>query len=220
MSGDGASTPRPYDARRRRERAEVDRARTRRQILGAAGDLFLGQGYAGTTIAAIAARAGISVQTVYSAIGGKVDLLRAVTASAVTGSAQNGAVLDQQWVAALAAASEPLEQVRLLSAALTGLAERAAPFWRVIAEAALDDPRFAEDLREHEAGRIRDQGEIVRLLRGLRADLSTERAVDMLNVIASPQMWQFLVVERGWTRTEVEAFLFRTLALHLLDQAV
>ena len=55
-------TPRRYDSSARREQARA----TRRQVLAAATALFLERGYAATTMADVAARAGVVVQTVYS----------------------------------------------------------------------------------------------------------------------------------------------------------
>ena len=64
---------RSYDASARRARAQ----RTRSTILEVARRRFLGEGYATTTVAAIAADAGVSVETIYKAFGGKPGLVRA-----------------------------------------------------------------------------------------------------------------------------------------------
>ena len=50
--------------------------RTRRQIVAAAGDLYAADGFASTTVDAIAAKAGVSRKTVFTAVGGKVALLK------------------------------------------------------------------------------------------------------------------------------------------------
>ena len=65
---------RSYDASARRARAQ----RTRSTILEVARRRFLGEGYATTTVAAIAADAGVSVETIYKAFGGKPGLVRAI----------------------------------------------------------------------------------------------------------------------------------------------
>ena len=65
---------RPYNSPRRREQA----AATRREILEAAQRLFERQGYATTTMAAIAAEAGVALKTVYVAFETKSGLLRAL----------------------------------------------------------------------------------------------------------------------------------------------
>src|SRR5437762_3181631 len=56
---------RHYDSRLRRAQA----AQTRQALVAAALDLFLDQGYAETTIAAIAKAAGVAVETIYRAFG-------------------------------------------------------------------------------------------------------------------------------------------------------
>ena len=65
---------RRYDSPRRREQA----AATRREILEAAQRLFERQGYAATTMAAIAAEAGVALKTVYVVFETKSGLLRAL----------------------------------------------------------------------------------------------------------------------------------------------
>ena len=72
---------RPYDASRRQEQAR----RTRDRIVDAAERRFLRDGYAATTIAAIAADADVSADTIYKTFGGKPGLVRA------SGSARSSA---------------------------------------------------------------------------------------------------------------------------------
>jgi AcrR family transcriptional regulator len=57
---------------------QVQARRSREAILDAAQMLFLDAGYAATTIAAIAAEAGVSVETIYKAFGGRPGLVRAI----------------------------------------------------------------------------------------------------------------------------------------------
>ena len=66
--------PRRYDSPLRREQA----ARTRLQILEAAQRLFERDGYAATSMAAIASAAGVSLKTVYLVFETKPGLLRAL----------------------------------------------------------------------------------------------------------------------------------------------
>ena len=58
---------RPYDSSGRRSQAR----RARADIIDNARELFIEHGYTGTTMAAIAARAGVSVETIYKSIGNK-----------------------------------------------------------------------------------------------------------------------------------------------------
>src|SRR2546430_15844731 len=81
------------ESRRRRERA----AATRRQILEAAQRLFEQQGYATTTMAAIAAEAGVALKTVYVAFATKSGLLRALWHLLLRGDEADVPVQDPRW---------------------------------------------------------------------------------------------------------------------------
>src|SRR4051812_7196886 len=72
---------RRYDSTRRQDRARRAHAR----VLDVAENLFLQHGYASTTIAAIAADAGVSVETIYKTFGGKPGLIRAIATSGLAG---------------------------------------------------------------------------------------------------------------------------------------
>ena len=63
---------RPYQSALRDEQART----TRRAIVEAGAALFVERGYAGTTVDAIAERAGVSRKTVFTSVGGKVGLLK------------------------------------------------------------------------------------------------------------------------------------------------
>jgi AcrR family transcriptional regulator len=65
---------RRYDATARRARA----LQAQRAIVDAAERLFVRDGFQGTTIAAVAARAGVSAETIYKTFGGKTGLVRAI----------------------------------------------------------------------------------------------------------------------------------------------
>ncbi|HEX4249368.1 MAG TPA: TetR family transcriptional regulator [Pseudonocardia sp.] len=68
------ATTRRYSSVVRDRQAES----TRQEVVAAATRLFAGQGYARTSVAEIAAAAGVAVNTVYSSVGGKPDLIRAI----------------------------------------------------------------------------------------------------------------------------------------------
>src|SRR5215204_7329069 len=85
--------PRSYNSSRRREQA----AATRRDILGAAQRLFEQQGYAVTTMAAIAAEAGVALKTVYLAFETKSGVLRALWNLRLRGGRDEVPIAQQQW---------------------------------------------------------------------------------------------------------------------------
>src|SRR5919107_6063720 len=100
---------RRYDSSRRQEQARA----TRRAVLQAAHDLFVSQGYGRTTMADVAAAAGVSVETVYAAFKNKATLLHRVWDVTIGGDAKEAALPERPEGPAIPA--EP------------GLAQRRAP---------------------------------------------------------------------------------------------
>ena len=72
---------RGYDSPLRRRQAHA----TRSAVLAAARELFLEQGYGATTVEQVAARAGVSKPTVFTAVGNKQTLLKVVRDVAMAG---------------------------------------------------------------------------------------------------------------------------------------
>lgn len=72
---------RTYRSAKRSAGAEATQA----AVLSAGRDLFVERGYVRTTIAEVARRARVNVDTVYAAVGRKPELMRAVLESAISG---------------------------------------------------------------------------------------------------------------------------------------
>src|ERR1700743_588650 len=84
---------RRYQSPNRAEQARQTRAR----ICTAAAAQFLATGYAGTTVKAVAAAAGVSVPTVEAGFGTKARLLKAAIDVATAGDDTPVAMLDRAW---------------------------------------------------------------------------------------------------------------------------
>src|SRR5215471_16795188 len=84
---------RAYNSARRREQA----AATRREILEAAQRLFERQGYAATTMAAIAAEAGVALKTVYVGFETKSGVLRALWNLLLRGDEEDAPIAERAW---------------------------------------------------------------------------------------------------------------------------
>ena len=109
---DGVKDKRSYDSPRRRAQA----AETRRQILEAAQRLFDQQGYAATTMAAIAAEAGVALKTVYVAFETKSGVLRALWHLLLRGDEDNVPVAEREWYRAAALSRIRWQETRLCCA--------------------------------------------------------------------------------------------------------
>jgi AcrR family transcriptional regulator len=212
-----AKPRRRYDSRRRQAQA----AQTRHEILGAAHRLFLERGYAGTTLASVAEGAGVVVETIYRAFGGKAGLFKAVVEAAVAGGAARAERSPEQRPAiqAVIAEADPRRQLELYAATQPGIHARIGPLFHVLAEAAAADPELAEVSRQMDEQRLAGMGRFAQLLadRGaLRPGLSVDEARDVLWTLNSHAVHDLLVVRRGWPPGRYRDWLSATLARTLL----
>jgi AcrR family transcriptional regulator len=203
---------RRYRSERRREQAEE----TRVKVLDAAGALFEERGYEGASIAAIAAAAGVSQETVYARFGNKRALLGELVARAVRGTDPRP-VPGQEGPLSLAAASDQREQLRLFTADIAERLERAAPLVALIG-AARAEPELAELLERLHAARLRNLRIVVdSLLSNGPLRLPEKEALETIWALTSPELHQLLVRIRGWSRSRYCAWLVDSLAALLLQ---
>jgi AcrR family transcriptional regulator len=203
---------RPYRSERRREQAEE----TRVKVLDAAAALFEERGYEGASIAAIAAAAGVSEETIYARFGTKRAVLGELVARAVRG-ADPRPVPEQAGPRSLAAASDQREQLRLFAADIAERLERAAPLVTLVGGAARAEPELAELLERLHDERLRNLRVLVdSLLRNGPLRLPEKEALETVWALTSPELHQLLVRVRGWSRSRYRAWLADSLATLLL----
>jgi len=206
---------RRYESPRRREQA----AETRRQILEASRGRFERDGYAATSVAAIAADAGVSLKTVYLAFGTKSGVLRALWNLLLRGDDENAPIAERDWYLDVLAERDPERLVARVAAGSRAVKERVGGIFEVIRSAAPVDPDIAALWGRIESDFYENQGAIVGALRsskGLRRGLDDTRATDILWSLNHPDVWLLLVGKRGWTPDEFERWLGETLAAQLL----
>jgi AcrR family transcriptional regulator len=198
--------PRRYDSPRRREQA----AATRQEILDAAQRLFEGQGYAATTMAAIAAEAGVALKTVYVAFETKSGLLRALWNLRLRGDEADAPVAEREWYREVLDEPDPEQQLRLDARNSRVVKARIAPLLEVIRNAAPVDPDTAALWQRIQTDFHSNQRVIVESLhrrKALAPGLGVDRATDILWTLIHPNVWQLLVGERGWTPERYERWL-------------
>jgi AcrR family transcriptional regulator len=218
MSTDVKSRRR-YDSPHRREQA----AMTRRKIVAAARPLFLERGYAGSTMAAIADAADVVVETVYRAFGSKAALFGAVVEAALAGSVEGAEtpVEERPAIAALIAEHDPHRQVAMYAATQPGIHRRAGPLLRAVRDAAGIDPEVRRVWDELEAQRYAGQRRFADLLasRGaLHATRTLDEAADLVWTLCALAVHDMLVVERGWSPQQYQAWLTEALTCGLMSQ--
>jgi AcrR family transcriptional regulator len=206
---------RRYDSPRRREQA----AATRREILAAAQTLFERQGYAATTMAAVAAEARVALKTVYLAFETKSGLLRALWHLLLRGDEEESPVGQRDWYREVLEEPDPERQLRLNARNSKAVKLRIGPLIEVIRNAASVDPDIEVLWGRIQSDFYDNQRAIVQTLhdrRALRRGLDVTRATDILWTLIHPNVWQLLVVERGWTPERYEKWFADTAVAQLL----
>jgi AcrR family transcriptional regulator len=213
---DDVKAKRRYNSPRRREQA----AATRRDILEAAQRLFERDGYAGTTMAAIATEAEVALKTVYLAFETKSGVLRALWNLRLRDDRDEMPVSEQPRYREVLDQPDPERQLRLNARNSREGKLRVAALAEVIRNSAALDPDIAalwERInREYHANqraiieRIHDKG-------ALRRELTIDRATDILWTLNHPNTWELLVTRRGWTPEQYEQWVGDTSSAQLLS---
>jgi AcrR family transcriptional regulator len=183
-------------------------------VLDAARRLFLERGYVATTIDAIAERAEVSPETVYSAFGNKRSLLSELIDVSIAGGESASPVLEQDWVQEMREEPDVHRRVRILTARGSAILERRAGIDEVVRGAASADPEIAALRDLGTAQRFAGQRELLRIVvgtDGLREGLDLAVATDILYAVGSPETYRLLVADRGWSRARFERWYGDTL---------
>jgi AcrR family transcriptional regulator len=197
---------RSYHSPRRTEQA----ARTRRAILSAARELFVAKGYSATTIAGIAERARVSLDTVYATVGRKPALLRELVETAISGTDEALPPEQRDYVRRIGAAATAVEKISIYADAVSAIQQRLAPVFRALRDAASTDDDCAALWAEISTRRATNMRAFAADLRGtgeLRDDLTDDQVADVVWSMNAAEYWDLLVRERGWTPDQFRDWL-------------
>jgi AcrR family transcriptional regulator len=208
---------RPYESPRRREQA----ASTRQAILDAAERLFLRDGFAATSVPAVAAEANVALKTVYVVFATKSGLLHALWDVRLGGDDRPVPVTERPWYRDLLAEPDPETLLGRIATQSRQVKQRAGSLMEVIHNAASADPAVAHLWRLIQdefravlapvAARLDEQG-------ALADGLTVTIATDLLWTLNHPSVWHLLCVECGWSAEAYEAWLIRSFRSQLLAQ--
>jgi AcrR family transcriptional regulator len=208
---------RPYNSPRRREQA----AETRTQILHAAQQRFERDGYAATSMAAIAAAAGVSLKTVYLAFETKSGLLRALWHLLLRGERERVPVGEQPWYRAVLDEPDPERQLRLNAHNSRIVKVRAGALLEVIRGAASGDPDIGALWSRIQAEFHDNQRAVVQSIAdkgALAGGLDVAGATDILWALNHPSLYALLAGERGWSPERYEQWLGDLFCAQLLGE--
>jgi AcrR family transcriptional regulator len=192
---------------------------TRRTIVEAAARLFVTQGYAPTTIDAVAREAGVSRKTVFAAVGGKAQLLKYAWEWSLVGDDEPVPMRERPDVKKIQAETNPAQALHLWVAMVLVVAGRAAPIGQVLVVAADGDDQAAVMLAESDEQRLVGARAFIRHLAsigGVRPGMTAHRAADLCWALMDPMLYRRLVLERGWSVTAYSRWLESSLKATIL----
>jgi AcrR family transcriptional regulator len=192
---------RGYSSQRRRAQA----LQTRNDVIAAAILLFSEHGWSGTTLAAVAAEAGVAVETVYSTFGSKKALLRAAMEASIVGDTEPIPMAERPEYHRMG--TGPLaDRIRAGTRVHSKAMERSARVWRAMREAAAADDEVAGWCAELEMARREQNRDSLRLI--LRRTLDGEQ-LDLIWALLSTEVYLKLREERGWSVRRLERWIAR-----------
>jgi len=214
MEADGTKGKgrRAYDASRRQERARQQRE----AALDHAGRRFLDQGYVATTVESIAQAADMSAATVYKTYGGKAGLVRELCQRALTGE---GPVPAEARSDALRAATDARAVIDGWGTLAAEVSPRISPLLLLLRTAGETDSEAAALHAELDDARLARMADNARhLVDGghLRSGVTADEARDVLWLCTSPELYELLVIRRGWSPARFGAFVADAIAGALL----
>ncbi len=206
----GLQGRRPYDATGRQAQARQSRDR----VLAVARRLFVAHGFAGTSIAAIAAAAGVSTRTVFGFFGSKTNLLKEAVDAAIVGDTDPVPLAGRAPARHVHEATTAAQAVQRLADVFADINARVYDMYAVVDAAATTDPEIAELLTRLEAQRLTGAGAFAatltdRLGTSDPAVVATVR--DIVWTLGSPLQYRLLVRDRGWTLPRYRDYIARAL---------
>ena len=205
---------RRYHSPRRQEQA----AQTRAAILDAAEALFVRDGYAPTTMSAVAAEAGVALKTVYLAFETKSRLLRALWDLRLKGDQDDAGVEARAWYQELLGEPDPARKLRLVARNSVIVKRRIGDVLRVIRDAAPSDVDSGALWELIQTDFHANQRNIVATLdkKTLKRGLDVDTAADILWTFNHPDVGLLLHGRRGWTPEQFEQWLADSITAQLL----
>jgi AcrR family transcriptional regulator len=186
---------------------------TRKAILAAARTLFTERGYTATTIAQIAAEAGVAIDTVYASVGAKPVLFRLLLETAISGTDQAVPAEERDYVRRIRAQPRAQQKIETYAAAVGNISERLGPLHLVLRDAAAQNPELARiqgDIAARRAKNMRLLAQDLIATGDLRPDLDVDQVADVIWSMNSAEFYHLLVDERGWSSKRFEQWLADT----------
>jgi AcrR family transcriptional regulator len=204
------SETRSYVSPRRKQQADE----TRRRIADAARRLLGKKGYAETTIAEIAAEAGVALPTVYANFGSKQGILNALIDRAIF------TVEYETLVAEAFAQDRPAARLRVAARIACEIYEAERAELDFLRGAGVASPELNMIDAERESQRFETQAAVIESLAdAIRPGMTQAAAKDVFWTLTSRDLFRMLVIERRWSAGRYQEWLGTLLATEILGEA-
>lgn len=212
------ATSRAYD-NSGRSRASRDR---QLRVAGVAGRLIVERGYSATTMADLAAEAGVSVPWLYKVFGPKPVLVKRAYDVLLAGDTDPVPLAQRPAFRALAVESVAHRVIERYAAISRDLITRVGPLAAALLAAAHSgDPELADLGATISRERLFGASAVINHLDELGAlggRLTRDEAQDVVWTLISPEIYRMLVLERHWSGESYEQWLTWSLTALLQPQ--
>lgn len=189
------------------------RDRTEQRIIEAATRLFLRDGYSSTSLASVAAEAGVSERTLYVRFSSKVALFQRVIQAGVVGDTDPTPLPQRDWSRASMSAATLAERIRAFADGVSDMHERLGPLMSVNGEVEPSEPSV-----QHSAGAAR--ADTLAFLRAfwecasrdgmLPPGTDVDWLVETSTMLAAAETRLLITRTLGWNRTEFRDWVLVT----------
>jgi AcrR family transcriptional regulator len=193
-----ADVKRTYNATARRERAQ----QRRRDIVVAAQQLFEDDGFQATTISAVARRAGVSAESIYKGFGTKAALAKAVFDFVIAGDDEPVPMVQRPETLAIQREPDARRKILMYVAGLVVRQQRSARVQILIRDGRHGDEALRatwQTLLDERLTGMTAFGRHLLETGDLRPGITLEEVADLLWTYISVELYELLVLLRGWT---------------------
>jgi AcrR family transcriptional regulator len=203
--------PRNYHSERRAEAAR----RTRAQIVSAGFDLFRRNGYENTTIRAVAERAGVAFDTVFTVVGRKHVLFQEVVEAAISLDDHPLPIAERAFMAAFDDADSALGLISAFVLSAVRTYEHMGSLLVTLEVLAAKTPALAHLRGKMKARRAEWAGEFLRMLSvNYPPEIDPQEAKDLLDAFTNHASLA-LLRDHGWSVEKISQVTARALSVVL-----
>jgi AcrR family transcriptional regulator len=200
---------RPYNVANR----QASSRETKKRIMAAARETIIQHGYRGATVARIADKAEVNVDTVYALVGRKPVILRELIEQSISGTDEPVVAEERDYVRAILAEPDPRAKLAIYAKATCSIQGRLAPLFLALRDAARTEPdadRVWHEISNRRAANMRKFASDIRDTGALRQGLTIAEAADVLWATNSSELYVLMTVERRWSVDRYERWLADT----------